>query len=440
MILTNYLNYWDKNLEDINLLTVQGKVLRIVGFLIEGVGLHVPVGCICKMNGSKTILIEAIGFTQEKTIFIAFEDPVGILPGTTIEFVENVFKVPVGTQLKGRVINGFGLPIDNKGLLGTCSYQPVHNKMFNPFERQRINSQLDVGVRAINGLLSVGIGQRMGIFAGSGVGKSLLLGMITRFTKAEVVVVGLIGERGREIKEFLEENIGPDYLHKTVIIAAPINTSPLEKINGILTAVTVAEYFRDQGQNVLLIVDSLTRYAHALRKMYVLLGEPISSRGYPPSVFVKISQLAERCGTGNETRGGSITAFFTVLVEADDMNEPIADHVRSVLDGHIVLSRELAEATHFPAIDICKSVSRVMPNVVHKEHLQHALLFKKIYAHYLQNEALLKIGMYKAGTDQLLDRGIKLHHRFTQFLTQDVAEELTLEASINALQQVLKEE
>ncbi|WP_206538888.1 FliI/YscN family ATPase [Legionella norrlandica] len=368
---------------------------------------------------------------------MAFEEPVGILPGTPIEFVEEVLKVPADRQLKGRVLNGFGLPIDNKGILGPCNYNPVAGRASNPFDRRRISTQLDVGVRAINSLLTVGIGQRMGIFAGSGVGKSVLLGMITRFTKADVVVVGLIGERGREIKEFLEENIGPDSLHKTVIIAAPINTSPLERTNGILTAVTIAEYFRDLGQNVLLIIDSLTRYAHALRNMYALFGEPVSAKGYSPSVFAKLSQLAERCGNGNSSLGGSITAFFTVLIEADNMNDPIADHVRSILDGHIVLSRELAEATHFPAIDICKSISRVMPNVVKKEHLNEAMHFKKVYSHYLQNEDLIKIGMYKSGTDQLLDEGIRLINSFNQFLKQDYNEDIAFERSILELQKLL---
>lgn len=437
MNIATYLDYWSNNLEKIIFPTTYGKILRISGFFIEGVGLKISIGGICRIKADKVIKMEVIGFSNEVTYFIAFEEPTGILPGTLFELIEDCLKIPVGLQIRGRVLNGFGIPIDNKGPLMTCDYYPIAAKTDNPLERKRINTVIDVGIRAINSLLTVGMGQRIGIFAGSGVGKSVLLGMITRFTEADIVVVGLIGERGREIKEFLEESIGKDALHKTIIVAAPINTSPLERTNGILSAVTLAEYFRDLGKNVLLIIDSLTRYAHALRNMYVLFGEPVSSKGYPPSVFSKLSQLSERCGNGNTIVGGSITAFFTVLIDADNMNDPIADHVRSILDGHIVLSRELAEAAHFPAIDICKSISRVMPHITTKEHLQKAMRFKKIYSYYLQNEDLIKIGMYKAGSDLLLDEGVKLFHRFNEFLKQNDNESVNFENGMLALYEIL---
>ncbi|MFI4962905.1 MAG: FliI/YscN family ATPase [Legionellales bacterium] len=416
-----------------------GKVVRISGVLVEATGLKVPVGSICKINAAHLeagILAEVIGFSNDTTFFIAFEQPVGILPGTPIQFIEKVFKIPVGPSLMGRVINGFGNPIDGRGLIRDSEYYPIESDPINPIQRNRIATPLDVGVRAINSLFSVGIGQRLGIFSGSGVGKSMLLGMITRFTRADVVVVGLIGERGREVKEFVEENIGPEHLAKTIIIAAPIDTSPLERTNGALTAVTVAEYFRDLGMNVLLIIDSLTRYAQALRQMYTLLGEPVASKGYSPSVFAKLSQLAERCGNGIGSQG-SITAFFTVLVEGDDMNDPVGDHVRSVLDGHIVLSRSLAEASHYPAIDISASISRVMTSIVDKEHNSLSMYFKKMYAHYMQNQDLIKMGMYRQGADPLLDEAIKLIDRLQKFLQQEYQEDASFTESREQLEQVL---
>lgn len=439
MRLESYLDYLDKQIDTVPDYIVHGKIIRISGVLLEATGLKVSIGSICAIHtpsSDKVIWAETIGFANQNTYLIAFEDPKGILPGTSIYLKDSVFKIPVGYQLMGRILDGYGRPIDNKGPLSTQEFSPVTSQAINPIHRKRIDKVLDVGVRAINSLLTVGIGQRMGIFSGSGVGKSMLLGMITRFTKADVVVIGLIGERGREVKEFIEENIGAEYLAKTVIVASPIDTSPLQLTNGVLTAVTIAEYFRDAGLNVLLIVDSLTRYAQALRKMYILLGEPVSSKGYSPSVFAKLSELAERCGYGASGEG-CITAFFTVLVEADDMQDPVADHVRSVLDGHIVLSRALAEAAHYPPIDLSASISRVMSGIIDSKHYHMALHFKKLYAHYMQNHDLIKMGMYKSGTDKLLDEGIQLIDKLKKFAQQGYQDSVSLPDSLSQLEQVL---
>ncbi len=435
MTLHAYFTQLEQTIATTNDLVMIGKVVRVSGFLLEAIGLKASVSSVCRVFSARnktSLLAEVIGFANDSTYLMAVADPTEILPNDSITFVSKQFRVPVGKALMGRIVGGFCQPIDKKEPFTCQNYYPIISQAINPIDRNRITEPLDVGVRAINGLLTVGVGQRLGIFAGSGVGKSVLLGMMTRFTKAQVVVVGLIGERGREVKEFIEENIGADHLHKTIVVAAPIDASPLERTNGALTAITIAEFFRDQGLDVLLIIDSLTRYAQALRQMYLLLGEAPSSKGYSPSVFAKISQLIERCGNGDQNQG-SITAFFTVLTEGDDTNDPVADHARSVLDGHIILSRELAEAAHFPAIDINASISRVMPNVVSKENNDTAMHFKRLYAHYVQNHDLIKMGMYKQGHDALLDEAITQHTALNNFLQQDVDESASIADSIAAL-------
>ncbi len=399
---------------------IQGTIVRISGFMIEAVGLYVSVGSICKIyiaNSPQHILAEVIGFSNDLTHLMAYEEVMGILPGSTIYFSSKLLRVPVDRSLLGRVLNGLCEPIDNKGPLTTHDYYELYSQAVNPIRRTRISKPIDVGVRAINALITVGHGQRLGLFAGSGVGKSILLGMITRFTKADVVIVGLIGERGREVKEFIEENIGLDNLNKTVIIAAPVDTSPLMRANGAMVATTIAEYFRDQGLHVLLIVDSLTRYAQALRQVYLTLGEIPGSKGFSPSVFSKISQLVERAGNGMETQG-SITAFYTVLTEGDDMNDPIADHARSILDGHIVLSRQLADSGHYPAIDIASSISRVMTSILPKQHINQIHKFKRLFSAFQENQDLIKMGMYQAGSDSLVDESIKHHEKMLNYLRQ----------------------
>ncbi|MGQ3891081.1 FliI/YscN family ATPase [Legionella sp. CNM-4043-24] len=405
-----------------------GTVVRISGFMLEAAGLHVSVGTVCRiyLTGSdRNVMAEVIGFSDDCTYLMAYEEINGILPGSKIACVAKSLRVPVGKMLRGRVLNGLCEPIDNKGPLHASLFYELQAQTLNPIERTRISQPIDVGVRAINALISVGQGQRLGVFAGSGVGKSVLLGMITRFTQADVVVVGLIGERGREVKEFIEENIGLDNLEKTVIVAAPVDTSPLMRANGAMVATTIAEYYRDQGLNVLLIIDSLTRYAQALRQVYLTLGEMPSAKGFSPSVFSKISQLVERTGNGSEGQG-SITAFYTVLTEGDDMNDPVADHARSILDGHVVLSRRLADSGHYPAIDISSSISRVMTSIMDDEHLERVQRFKRLYSAWQQNQDLIKMGMYHPGSDRVVDESITYHDRMLAYLTQGINEQANM--------------
>lgn len=424
------------NVEHVEDTIIYGTIVRISGFMLEAVGLSVSVGTICKIRieaSNVTILTEVIGFSNELTYLMAYEEVHGILPGNKICFADRLLRVPVDMSLLGRVVNGLCEPIDNGGKLKASVYYALHSVSVNPIHRMRISKPIDVGVRTINALTSVGQGQRMGIFAGSGVGKSVLLGMITKFTRADVVVVGLIGERGREVKEFIEENVGLENLKKTVIIAAPVDTSPLMRANGAMVATTIAEYFRDEGLNVLLIIDSLTRYAQALRQVYLTLGEMPSSKGFSPSVFSKISQLVERTGNGTEQQG-SITAFYTVLTEGDDMNDPVADHVRSILDGHIVLSRKLADSGHYPAIDISSSISRVMTSISKPDHLALVQKFKRLYSAWHQNQDLIKMGMYQPGSDGLVDEAIQYNERMAKFLTQGIDENCDFDSNLAELE------
>jgi flagellum-specific ATP synthase len=319
--------------------------------------------------------------------------------------------------LLGRVLDGTGKPLDQLGPLLDAKTASLQSRPFNPLERAAIDHTLDVGVRAINSMLVVGRGQRMGLFAGSGVGKSVLLGMMARYTSADVTVVGLIGERGREVKEFINDILGAEGLARSVVVATPADTSPLMRLQGAAYATTIAEYFRDQGKNVLLIMDSLTRYAMAQREIALAVGEPPATKGYPPSVFAKLPQLVERAGNGLDG-SGSITAFYTVLTEGDDQQDPIADSARAILDGHIVLSRRLVEQGHYPAIDIEASISRVMSRLVTPEHLVFVQRFKQMYSHYQRNHDLISVGAYVSGSDPLLDQAIILYPRMEQFLKQ----------------------
>lgn len=433
--LTKSINRMIDNLDQIQDTVVYGTIVRISGFMLEAVGLNVAVGSICKICiaiSQITILTEVIGFSNEITLLMAYEEVHGILPGNKIYFADSLLRVPVGMGLLGRVVNGLCEPIDNAGPLQTAEHYALHSPAVNPIHRMRISKPIDVGVRAINALMTVGQGQRMGIFAGSGVGKSVLLGMITKFTKADVVVVGLIGERGREVKEFIEQNVGMENLEKTVIIAAPVDTSPLMRANGAMVATTIAEYFRDEGLNVLLIIDSLTRYAQALRQVYLTLGEMPSSKGFSPSVFSKISQLVERTGNGTEQQG-SITAFYTVLVEGDDMNDPVADHVRSILDGHVVLSRKLADSGQYPAIDVGSSISRVMTSISAPDHLSRVQKFKRLYSAWQQNQDLIKMGMYQPGSDVMVDEAMKYNEAMTEFLSQAIDENCNFDNNLAEL-------
>jgi flagellum-specific ATP synthase len=402
-----------------------GKLVRGVGLTLEAVGCQVPVGgrCLVQTNQGE-IEAEVVGFAGEITYLMPTESVKGIVPGSRVKPLSQDSGLAVGDELLGRVIDANGQALDGKGPIN-CQYQAsLTPRPINPLVRKPVNEPLDVGVRAINSVLTVGKGQRMGLFAGSGVGKSVLMGMMTRGTTADVVVVGLIGERGREVKEFIQEILTEDDRKKAVVIASPADTSPLMRLKGCEAAVTVAEYFRDQGKNVLLLIDSLTRYAMAQREIALAVGEPPATKGYPPSVFAKLPALVERAGNGTEQQG-SITAFYTVLTEGDDLQDPIADSARAILDGHVVLSRSLAESGHYPAIDIEASISRVMPQVVDEEHVLQARNIKQVYSTYQQNKDLISIGAYARGSDHRIDLSIAAEPAINAFLQQSMGQVIT---------------
>jgi flagellum-specific ATP synthase len=345
--------------------------------------------------------------------------------------------IPVGMELLGRVIDGVGKPLDGLGDINCKQTTNLSSARLNPMARKPIKQPLDVGVRSINSVLTVGQGQRMGLFAGSGVGKSVLMGMKTRGTTADVVVVGLIGERGREVKEFIDDILGEEGRQRAVVVAAPADASPLMRLKGCDTTLTIAEYFRDQGLNVLLLMDSLTRYAQAQREIALAIGEPPATKGYPPSVFAKLPRLVERAGNGGEGQG-SITAFFTVLTEGDDLQDPIADAARAILDGHIVLSRELADSGHYPAVDIEKSISRVMPAVTSEGHQQLARQLKSLNASYQQNQDLIAIGAYQRGADKRIDLAIAMKPHMDQFLQQEMKEVVAYDESLTRMERTMQ--
>ena len=416
--------------------SVAGKLTRVVGLTLEAIGCRAAVGSLCRIDTLDGFLeAEVVGFAGDKLFLMPSEQLKGVIPGAKVTPISDEHGIPVGMSLLGRVIDGVGQPLDGLGPILTAESALLVNRRLNPLARKPINQPMDVGVRAINAMLTVGQGQRMGLFAGSGVGKSVLLGMMTRGTTADVVVVGLIGERGREVKEFIEEILGAEGRARSVVVAAPADASPLMRLKGSETALTIAEYFRDQGLNVLLLMDSLTRYAQAQREIALAIGEPPATKGYPPSVFAKLPALVERAGNGAEGQG-SITAFFTVLTEGDDLQDPIADAARAILDGHIVLSRELADSGHYPAIDVEKSISRVMPMVTSEEHMMMARTVKQCYSLYQQNRDLITIGAYQKGADPRLDQAIAIRPKLEQFLQQKMKEVVPYSDCLQALQQV----
>jgi len=431
-----------------------GRLTRINGLVMEAAGLKLPLGSSCRIYPLSGAPVEAevVGFAGEKLYLMPSDDLYGLAPGARVvafespaaplringpapfrrRAIDRVKQAPVGEGLLGRILDGVGRPLDNKGPLLVEKSRPLQSRPVNPMSRAAIEQPLDVGIRAINALLTVGRGQRMGLFAGSGVGKSVLLGMMARYTEAEVIVVGLIGERGREVKEFIEQILGEEGMRRAVVVAAPADTGPLMRLQGAAYATTVAEYFRDQGKHVLLIMDSLTRYAMAQREIALAIGEPPATRGYPPSVFARLPQLVERAGNGQEG-GGSITAFYTVLAEGDDQQDPIADSARAILDGHIVLSRTLADAGHYPAIDIEQSISRAMVNLIDASHLDYIRKFKVLFARYQRSRDLISVGAYAPGSDPVLDQAIAIYPRMEGFLQQQLAEQADFAASRNAL-------
>jgi flagellum-specific ATP synthase len=417
--------------------SVAGRLVRVVGLTLEAVGVKAAVGSQCLVETAQGDLIaEIVGFSKDITFLMPEQSLQGVLPGARVVPLTTKARLPFSMDLLGRVVDGVGKPLDGKGPIKNSGNYQINNKPINPLSRRGITEPLDVGVRAINSFLTVGIGQRMGLFAGSGVGKSVLLGMMTRGTTADVIVVGLIGERGREVKEFIEEILGEEGRARSVVVAAPADNSPLMRLKGCETAVQIAEYFRDQGMNVLLLVDSLTRYAQAQREIALAVGEPPATKGYPPSVFSKLPQLVERAGNGGDGQG-SITAFFTVLTEGDDLQDPIADAARAILDGHIVLSRALADSGHYPAVDIEGSISRVMPMVTSDEHQQLARQLKQVYSLYQQNKDLIAIGAYSRGNDPRIDQSIDLMPVIKFFLQQKMLEIIPYDQSLTQLQEIL---
>ena len=415
---------------------VAGKLTRVVGLTLEAIGCRAAIGSLCRIDTQDGALeAEVVGFAGDRLFLMPSEQLKGVIPGARVVPVTEDHGIPVGMSLLGRVIDGIGQPLDWLGpILSSQTVQFAQHRI-NPLARRPIHQPMDVGVRAINAVLTVGRGQRMGLFAGSGVGKSVLLGMMTRGSVADVVVVGLIGERGREVKEFIEEILGAEGRERAVVVAAPADASPLMRLKGCETALAIAEYFREQGLNVLLLMDSLTRYAQAQREIALAVGEPPATKGYPPSVFAKLPALVERAGNGSDGQG-SITAFFTVLTEGDDLQDPIADAARAILDGHIVLARELADAGHYPAIDIEKSISRVMPMVTSPEHMELARTFKQFYSLYQQNRDLITIGAYSQGSDPRIDRAIIQKPYLDQFLQQKMREVIHYDEGLQSLQLV----
>ena len=419
---------------------VEGILTRMVGLTLEAVGCQAPIGARCDViteNGGR-VETEVVGFSGGSLYLMPTSEVRGLVPSARVIPTKSSSDVLVGAELLGRVIDGQGRPLDNKGLIRSKSKIPLEGQPINPLNRSPIRDVLDVGVRAINALSAIGRGQRMGLFAGSGVGKSVLLGMMTKYTEADVVVVGLIGERGREVKEFVEEILGEEGLKKSVVVAAPADTSPLMRVHGAMQATSIAEYFRDQGKNVLLLMDSLTRFAQAQREISLAIGEPPATKGYPPSVFAKLPQLVERAGNGAKG-AGSITAFYTVLVEGDDHNDPIADSARAILDGHIVLSRQLAESGQYPAIDVEASISRLAPQITSPMHLKLMQEFKSTYSRYQQNRDLINVGAYQTGSDASIDYAIKMQPEFKAFLSQDMKQPVSFTDSYTQLKDVLKQ-
>lgn len=435
-------------------LQISGRVTRVAGLVMEAAGLRLAIGspCYVPLPSGHRLEVEVVGFGNDRLFLMPLGDVEGVQPGalvlptesvklppqfsitkkTVSDIVERGRRLPVGEALLGRVLDATGRPLDSLGPLQGHTTAPLYVQAANPLLREPISCVLDVGIRAINSMLTVGRGQRMGLFAGSGVGKSVLLGMMARYTAADVIVVGLIGERGREVKEFIEQILGTEGMARSVVVAAPADTPPLLRLQGAAYTTVIAEHFRDQGKNVLLIMDSLTRYAMAQREIALAIGEPPATKGYPPSVFAKLPALVERAGNG-QAGGGSITAFYTVLTEGDDQQDPIADSARAILDGHIVLNRTLAEAGHYPAIDIEQSISRAMHGITNEEHQLTARRVKQLMSSYQRNRDLINVGAYTAGTDRLLDEAIVKHEKIEAFLQQRIDERVGIDQSLKEL-------
>jgi flagellum-specific ATP synthase len=412
-----------------------GWVEEMVGLLIKSWGPHGPVGAVCHLEmpaPNPAIPVEIVGFRQKQVLLMPYGEVRGLRPRTRVVLNDRQALAPAGEALLGRVIDGLGRPLDGKGPLGVKESRPLYASPLNPCTRRSISEALDVGIRAINGLLTLGKGQRLGIFAGSGVGKSTLMGMMARYTRSDVSVIGLIGERGREVKEFIERDLGPAGLARACVVAATSDTPPLVRLRGAYLATAIAEYFRDQGQDVILMLDSLTRFAMASREIGLAVGEPPTARGYTPSVFTQLPNLLERAGACQEK--GSITGIYTVLVEGDDFLEPIADATRAILDGHIVLSRALADQGHYPAIDPLGSISRLMPQVSAPEHLKLREKLIKVLATYRHAEDLVNINAYVRGTNPEIDQALEKIGAINRYLHQDMDENVSFTQAVQELE------
>jgi flagellum-specific ATP synthase len=462
------LSHWERFLRDARhrvelgcTLESRGTLTRLTGLVLEATGIREPVGsqCLVTMGALPPVLAEVVGFSSDRAFLMPAGDVHGLSSGASVaptapfiapprlgeiaplptSYSGGPLRLPLGDGLLGRVVDSQGAPMDHLGPLVDVKSQALNRATINAMDRDPVRERLDTGIRAINSLLTVGRGQRLGLFAGSGVGKSVLLGMMARYTQADVIVVGLIGERGREVKEFIEDILGDDGRARSVVVAAPADSPPLLRMQGAAYATAVAEYFRDKGQHVLLLMDSLTRYAMAQREIALAIGEPPATKGYPPSCFARLPQLVERSGNGLNGVG-SITAFYTVLSEGDDQQDPIADAARAILDGHIVLSRELAESGHFPAIDIEQSTSRVMNNVVSRAEFEVARRFRSVHSRYQKSRDLVRIGAYASGSDPALDEAIRRHDGMAEFLQQDMHVSASMHDSFFGLAQALEAE
>ena len=419
-------------------LVLEGTLIRTTGFTLEGKGFKAPIGTVCHIKSDSGFIIEAIvtGFKGDTFFLMPTTDTQGLELGSTVVSTGEQIQVPVGDSLLGRIISGNGTALDELGKINNVEYRSLHAEPINPLRRDPIDKPLDVGIRTINSLLTIGQGQRIGLFAGSGVGKSVLLGMIARFTKADVIVVSLIGERGREVRDFIDNNLGDIGLTRSVVVTSPADYSPVLRLHGAWMSMTIAEYFRDQGKQVLLLMDSLTRFAQAQREIALAMGEPPATKGYPPSVFGLLPQFVERAGRKNN--GCSITGIFTVLEEGDDQTDPIVDAARAILDGHIVLSRHYADLGHYPAIDIECSVSRVMSQVVKSEQIEAARTFKRYHAVYKENHDLVNIGAYSPGANPDLDFAVNNIDKFNNFLQQDVNKQVDFDKGLKELYSLLE--
>ena len=417
---------------------VYGRVVEITGIIIHATGVKASIGESCRLfsDNETSLDAEVVGFRNGLVLLMALGDLSGIRPGSRVLPIGKKVSVRVSPSLKGRVINDRGLPIDGKASVRGSDY-PLHTITPHPLRRQRISEPIDLGIRSINGLLTCGKGQRIGIMAGSGVGKSVLLGMMARYTEASINVIALIGERGREVREFIEKDLGREGMEKSIVVVSTSEQPPLTKVRGALAATAIAEYFRDRGEDVLLLMDSLTRVAQAQREIGLAVGEPPTSKGYTPSVFALLPKLLERVGTSE--RNGSITGIYTVLVEGDDLSDPVADAARAILDGHIVLSRELAMENHYPAIDVLQSISRIMPDIADQRHKEYASRFIEILSIFKKYEDMISLGAYKEGSNSKVDEAMRMIEKLRGYMRQGMDERRDIADSLNGLYLIFDE-